>query len=291
MKKLISTSYAPDSKAFKDNYQPTLFELNDPKFDEEKTVRNGKLFTLTKDTGGDGKIDINDLEWTYLEGDGDFRSDEIKRIRDESDIIVTNPPFSLFREFLSWIMDANKKFLIIGNLNAIVYKEIFPLIMTNKIWLGNNYKVNGGAMFFEIPKDIANPDQVKEVIVNESGEEVYITRVPNVRWFTNIDHGRLHEKMILMPMEDVIRYSTKKPFEHYDNYDAIDVPLLKDIPSDYPDVMGVPVSFLDKYNPDQFEILGSNRGVNQDPNGVYGRGSYINGKETYKRVFIRHKML
>lgn len=291
IKKLISTSFAPNSKTFKNNYQPSLFEINDPNFDAEKTKIKGKLFTLTQDTGGDGIIDIKDLEWKYLQGDGDFRSDEIKRIRDESDIIITNPPFSLFREFLSWIIESNKQFLIIGNLNAITYKEVFPLLKSNKVWLGNNYKVNGGAMFFEVPKDIANMDQVKEVMTNEKGEEVYITRVPNVRWFTNIDHGRLHEKLILMTEADVIRYSRMKPFEIYDNYDAIDVSLIKEIPSDFNGVMGVPVSFLDKYNPDQFELLGSNRGVDQDPNGIYGKGSYINGKETYKRIFIRHKKI
>ena len=114
LKKLISTSFAPDSKAFKGGYQPTLFESENPQFDKEKTVTNGKIFTLTHDKSGDNKIDINDLEWTYLKGDGDFRSDEIKKLRNEADIIVTNPPFSLFREFLAWIVEAEKQFLIIA---------------------------------------------------------------------------------------------------------------------------------------------------------------------------------
>lgn len=289
LRKLISTSYAPDSKQFKNGYQPSIFELQDPRFDVQKTIKNGKLYTLTKDTGGDGKIDISDLEWCYLNGDGDFRSDEIKKLRDESDIIITNPPFSLFREFLAWILEAKKQFLIIGNLNAIIYTEVFPFLKDNRIWLGNNYKVNGGAMYFEIPKSIANPSQLKEIRKNDKGEEICITRVPNIRWFTNIDHGRHHERLSLMKMSDVIKFSTNKPFEEYDNYDAIDIPLIKDIPSDYDGVMGVPVSFLDKYNPDQFLLLGSNRGIKQDPDHIYGRGSYINGKETYKRVFIRHK--
>ncbi|MEX0909755.1 MAG: adenine-specific methyltransferase EcoRI family protein [Candidatus Paceibacterota bacterium] len=289
LKKLISTSYAADSKKYDSGYQPTLFEKDDPKFDKNKTKKNGKIFTLTRDKTGDGKVDVEDLEWSYLKGDGDFRSDEIKKLRNEADIIITNPPFSLFREFLSWVVESKKKFLIIGNMNAIIYKEVFPLIKDDKVWLGNNYKVNGGAMFYEIPEDIANPDQVREVRTNKAGKKVYITRVQGVRWFTNLDHGRLHEKLPLMTEADVIKFSTKKPFDKYDNYDAIDVPLIKDIPSDYEGVMGVPVSFMDKYNPEQFEIVGSNRGVDQDPKGIYGHGSYIDGKETYKRIFIKHK--
>jgi len=289
LKKLISTSYAADSKNYDSGYQATLFEKRDPKFDKNKTTKNGKIFTLTRDKTGDGKVDVEDLEWSYLKGDGDFKSDEIKKLRDEADIIITNPPFSLFREFLAWIVEANKKFLIIGNMNAIIYKEVFPLIKANKVWLGNNYKVNGGAMFYEIPEDIANLDQVREVRTNEIGKKVYITRVQGVRWFTNLDHGRLHEEVSLMTEADVIKFSTKKPFDKYDNYDAIEVSLIKDIPSDYNGVMGVPVSFMDKYNPEQFEIVGSNRGIDQDPKGIYGRGSYIDGKETYKRIFIKHK--
>lgn len=289
LKKLISTSYAVDSKNYEVTYQPTLFETCDPQYDEKKTRVKGKIYTLTHDKSGDGRIDVNDLEWHYLSGDGDFRSDEIKQMRDEADIIITNPPFSLFRKFLAWIVEAGKEFLIIGNLNAIIYIEVFPLIRDNKLWLGNNYKVNGGAMFYEIPEDIANLDQVREIRTNENGKKVYITRVQGVRWFTNLDHGRLHEPMPLMTEADIIKFGTKKPFDKYDNYDAIEVSLVKNIPSNYDGVMGVPVSFLDKYNPDQFEILGSNRGVDQDPNKIYGRGSYLNGKEAFKRLFIRHK--
>jgi len=289
LKKLISTSYATDSKNYKSGYQPTLFETSNPQYDKKKTTKNGKIFILECDKTADGKVDVKDLEWRYLKDDGDFRSDEIKKLRDEADIIITNPPFSLFREFLAWIMEAGKQFLIIGNLNAIIYKDVFPLLKENKVWLGNNYKVNAGAMFFEIPEGIANLDQVREIKTNERGKKVYITRVQGVRWFTNLDHGRHHELLKLLTEAEIIKFSTKKPFEKYDNYDAIDVPLVKHIPSDYDGVMGVPVSFLDKYNPEQFELLGSNRGVDQDQNGIYGRGSLINGKETFKRVFIRHK--
>ncbi len=132
LKKLISTSYAAESKAYKDNYQPSLFELNDPQFDQDKTKHNGKIFTLTHDKSGDGRIDVNDLEWHYLQGDGDFKSAEIQALRDEADIIITNPPFSLFREFLAWIVNSNKLFLMIGNKSAVTYKEMFPLIKENK---------------------------------------------------------------------------------------------------------------------------------------------------------------
>ena len=136
LKKLISTSYAPNSKPPEIAYQPTLFEMENEKFDEVKTQDNGKIFTLTKDKTGDGVINVEDLEWTYLDGDGDFRSEEIKKLRDEADVIITNPPFSLFREFLSWVVQANKMFVLLGNLNAITYKETFPLIKDNKMWLG-----------------------------------------------------------------------------------------------------------------------------------------------------------
>jgi hypothetical protein len=136
LRKLISTSYAPNSKPAEIPYQPTLFEMEDEKFDEKKTKSNGKIFTLTQDNTGDGVVNFEDLEWTYLEGDGDFRSEEIKTLRDEADIIITNPPFSLFREFLEWVMEGKKSFSIIGSMNAITYREVFPLIMENKIWLG-----------------------------------------------------------------------------------------------------------------------------------------------------------
>jgi hypothetical protein len=126
LKKLISTSYAVESKTYKGGYQPTLFETSAPNYDKVKTVQNGKIFTLTHDKTGDHKVDVDDLEWHYLEGDGDFRSAEIKKLRDEADIIITNPPFSLFREFLAWIVEAKKQFVIIGNMNAITYKEVFP---------------------------------------------------------------------------------------------------------------------------------------------------------------------
>ena len=160
LKKLISTSYAPDSKNYKNGYQPSLFETNDPQYDENKTVKNGKIFTLTHDKSGDGKIDVNDLVWHYLQGDGDFKSEEIKKLRDESDIIITNPPFSLFREFLAWIMEIEKQFMIIGNINAITYKEVFPRIKGNKVWLGATG--NGSDMVFAVPKGTEVDDKDRQ---------------------------------------------------------------------------------------------------------------------------------
>jgi hypothetical protein len=256
IKKLISTSYAPDSKNYKLAYEPTLFELNDPRFDENKTVKNGKIFTLANDKSGDGIIDVNDLEWSYLEGDGDFRSDEIKKLRNEADIIITNPPFSLFREFLAWIIEANKQFVIIANLNAITYKEVFPLIKNNKLWLGPS--ISSGDREFQVPDSY--PINAAGWRIDENGKK-YL-RIKGVRWFSNLDHGRRHQPLPLMTLTDNLKFSKHKEIKGtdsyvtYDNYNAIEIPFTDAIPSDYEGVMGVPISFLDKYNPDQFEILG-----------------------------------
>ncbi|KAF5036492.1 Adenine-specific methyltransferase EcoRI [anaerobic digester metagenome] len=256
IKKLISTSYAPDSKKYKSNYQPTLFEVNDPQYDVYKTVKNGKIFTLTRDKSGDGKIDVNDLEWSYLSGDGDFRSDEIKKIRNEADIIITNPPFSLFREFLAWIVEADKQFLIIGNMNAITYKEVFPLIKSNKLWLGPT--ITSGDREFQVPDEY--PVTASGWRIDENGNK--FLRIKGVRWFTNIDHGRRHQSLPLMTMADNFKFSKHKEvkgrdsFEKYQNYNAIEIPFTDSIPSDYTGIMGVPISFLDKYSPEQFEIVG-----------------------------------
>ena len=257
LKKLISTSYAPGSKNYKTSYQPTLFEKNDPQFDEEKTIINGKIFTLDHDKTGDGKIDVNDLEWHYLEGNGDYNSDEIKKLRDEADIIITNPPFSLFRDFLPWIMKANKQFVIIGNMNAIGLKELFGYIKKNKVWLGAT-NFNTG-MYFKVPSDFVYSDTYK-FEKEQNGEKV--NRVPGVCWFTNIDHGKRHAPLKLMTMQDNFKFSKHKEIRgqtsylNYENYDAIEIPFTYAIPSDYDGIMGVPITFLDKYSPEQFEIVG-----------------------------------
>jgi hypothetical protein len=281
LKKLISTSYASESKKYKDGYQPTLFETSNPQYDENKTVENGKIFTLTRDKSGDGKIDLDDLEWKYLDGDGDYRSDEIKELCNEADIIITNPPFSLWREFLAWIINSNKQFIIIGNMDAITYIEVFPLLRDNKIWLGAG-KNDGRNVWYQVPENYTTFHK------EENGKKYAF--VAKTIWFTNIDHGRRHRPLqTLMTEEKIIKFVTKKPFVKYDNYDAIEVSNVQNIPSDYEGVMGVPVSFLSKHSPAQFEILGSNRGIGQDANKVYGRGSFVNGKETFKRIFIKHK--
>ena len=315
LKKVISTSYAEDSKNYKSGYQPTLFEINDPQYDKKKTIKNGKFFTLTSDKTGDGKIDVDDLEWHYLAGDGDFRSDEIKKLHDESDIIITNPPFSLFREFLAWTVVTNKQFLIIGNKNCVTYKEVFPLFKENKLWSGRTEW--SGGMWFETK----NPNDVDKVI-----DGVNMKNVSSV-WLTNIDHGRRHEHIPLMTMSDNLKYSKhkeikgKESYDCYDNYNAIEVPFTDAIPSDYDGVMGVPVSFLDKYSPEQFEIIGSDAYDKSPPTKKYsnkvkvvsgermksktgtmgcvirkndfGPGTYFDVgypvKAVYKRIFIKHR--
>lgn len=257
LKRLISTSYAVESKKYK-NYQPSLFETESPLFDADKTRIKGKIFELTHDTNQNGRIDIDDLEWHYLEGDGDFRSKEVCQLRDQSDIIVTNPPFSLFREFVAWCLNANKALLIIGNLNAITYKEVFPCIKDNQLWLGATGFMND--MVFAVPKgtDVDPKDRAKAAKLGYVGD---YTRLGNSCWFTNMEHGRRHESLKLMTMKDNLRYSKRKKIRErgyiqYENYDAIDIPFVDSIPSDYDGAMGVPTTFLDKYCPEQFELIG-----------------------------------
>lgn len=295
LKKLISTSYAPDSKPYKNGYQPTLFELNDPQYDETKTVKNGKIFMLTKDKSGDGKIDVNDLEWSYLKGDGDFNSAEIKKLRDEADIIITNPPFSLFKEFLKWIIEGNKQFLMIGNINIITYKEVFPLIKENKAWLGTGMGrwISG----FIVPESYELYGS--EAAVDGHGNRIVATN--NCLWFTNLDHGKRHQTLTLMTMDENLKYSKHKEirgkngYDKYDNYNAMEVPFTDAIPSDYDGVMGVPITFLDKYNPDQFEIIWTTDrggdGMLEDIKLPHTRfdAPVINDKGVYKRILIKHK--
>ena len=254
LKRLISTSYAVESKKYK-NYQPTLFEKESPMFDIDKTRIKGKIFELTHDTNNNGRIDIDDLEWHYLNGDGDFRSKEVCQLRDEADIIVTNPPFSLFREFIAWIFLANKHFLVIGNKNAMTYKEVFPLIKENRLWIGPT--ILSGDREFMVPKDyITHSPSLR---IDENGNK-YI-RVPGVHWFTNLEHGRRHEPLRLMSMKDDMRYGKHKDicengYQKYVNFDGIDIPYSDAIPDDYYGAMGVPLTFLDRYCPEQFEIIG-----------------------------------
>ena len=259
LKKLISTSYAIESKKYKTDWQPTLFEMENPLYNVEKSRIKGKIFTLTHDTNNSGRIDIDDLQWSYLEGDGDFRSAEVTVLRDEADIIITNPPFSLFREFLAWIMEGGKQFLIVGNLNAVTYKEVFPLIKNNQIWMGSSY-FNGGAAFFIADQSLYDPAKMSSEKNAYFHDGKFLWRVNGVRWFTNIDQGKRHQPLQLMNMADNLRFNKKlaglTKYLEIDNYEALEVPYIEVIPNDYNGIMGVPISFIDKYCPEQFEIIG-----------------------------------
>ena len=291
LKKLISTSYARASKLKKygqmDLFEDTDYITKDPNYQSNIDAEKGKIFTLTRKNK---KVDINDLKWEYLNGDGDFRSDEIKKLRDEADYIITNPPFSLFRCFISWLVESKKQFLIIGNINAITYKEVFPLVKENKIWLGaTGYMTD---MVFEVPKgtEIKQSDKEKAERLGYKGN---YTRLGNSCWFTNLEHGRRHQPLQLMTRADNIKFNKKlkgKEYQKYDNYDAIEVPYTDAIPSDYDGVMGVPISFLDKYCHEQFEIIdiSSNLAKPIFVNGKRGSGRfYLNGKRLYDRIAIR----
>jgi len=257
LKKLISTSFAIDSKHKKYGELFGFAQETGESGDGDHNA-HGKIYVLDHDTNKNGRIDIEDLEWEYLKGDGDFRSDEVKLLRDEADIIVTNPPFSLFREFLSWLVEGAKEFLIIGNMNAITYKEVFPLIMKNRLWLGAT--ANGTDMVFGVPKgsDIDPKDRAKAERLGYKGD---YTRLGNSCWYTTLDHGRRHRPLELMTEAENIKHSRHKEvrgygYQKYDNYDAMEIPFTDAIPDDYDGVMGVPISFLDKYCPEQFKILG-----------------------------------
>ena len=280
IKKLISTSYASNSNAGLPSYQ-----------------ENGQKFVLeTDDLNGDG-VNIDDIQWEYLEGDGDFRSAEVTALRDEADIVITNPPFSLFREFIAWLVDGDVKFSVIGSINAITYKGVFPLIEQNNLWRGATG--NNTGMVFGVPKgsSVKEADKQKAERLGHPSNEAYdFTRLGNTCWFTNIEHGRRHESIQLMTMADNLKHSRFSKIREtgycaYDNYDAIEVPYTAAIPGDYEGVMGVPISFLDKYNPDQFEIVGcswsNGRPDFWDENPC--TDPVVNGKPVYKRIFIRHR--
>ena len=297
LKKLISTSYARNSKKARYGIlsEPSLFEQESEIYDEDKSRDNGRLFILErKDVTGDGRVDYEDLlkNWVYLDGDGDFRSDEVKQLRNEADIIVTNPPFSMFREFLAWILEADKKFLVIGNMNAITYKEVFPLIKENKVWLGNGF--NNGNAYFGIPEGAST-----EYASGVYDEDTRLVKFRNCCWFTNIDHGRRHQPLSLMTMADNLKFSRhkdirgKESYDHYDNYDAIEVPYTDAIPSDYTECLGVPISFIDKYCPEQYEIIGATESEGKgfsaglwNPESGIAQAT-IKGNKVYKRLFIK----
>jgi len=292
LKKLISTSYAVNSKPFTGVYQPSLFEQNSPQYNPESSLTKGKIFTLTKGAPGSANPTVNSLKWKYLEGDGDFRSEEVCKLRDEADIIVTNPPFSLARDFFKWLFVSCKKFIIVGNMNAITYKEVFPLVKENKMWLGES--IHSGDREFQVPDDY--PLYAAGCRTDEHGKK--FIRVKGVRWYTNLEHGRRHQPLMLMTKQQNIKHS-KHPevkgigYLKYDNYDAIEVPFTDAIPSDHDGCMGVPISLLDKYCPEQFEILDARDYAKSDR--LRGKSTYlikdadsaIDGKARYARIVIR----
>jgi hypothetical protein len=263
LKKLITTCYK--------NQERDLFSTNK----SESAI----WLEYNGDKNGDRVPNPEEIGIHKLKGDGDFRSQESIDLLTQADIIVTNPPFSLFREYVAQLIEHDKKFIIVGHQNALTYKEIFPLIKENKVWLG--YGFNGGAAHFINTQyeDYATAGNHKEGKIRVSG----------VHWFTNLDTRKRHEDLIL--------YKTynKKEFPTYDNYDAIEVSKTKDIPMDYKGVMGVPITFMDKYNPDQFEIIGATESEGKGfSNGLWNEESkvaqaIVKGERVYKRIFIKNK--
>ena len=265
LKKLIATCYK--------NQNSDLFSQND----SEQAV----WLKYTGDKDGNGIPTPEEIAVKPLKGDGDFRSEECIELLKQADIVVTNPPFSLFREYVAQLVEYSKKFIIIGNQNAITYKEIFPLLKENKIWLGNH----NGDMAFQVP-DYYKPKATR-YWQDETGQKW--RSMGNICWFTNLDIAKRHEELIL--------YRTYNPADYpqYDNYDAIEVSKVADIPCDYDGVMGVPITFLDKYNPEQFEIIGTSDrggdGLLEYIKKVHDRydAPVVKGKGMYKRIMIRRK--
>ena len=288
LKKLICTCYRQSPVAWA---QLSLFENEHVIVKTEGGKDPYKIeINQVDDYNNDGAVDLADVKWllqndknslTVLKGDGDFRSDECVELLKQADIVVTNPPFSLFREYLAQLVEYNKKFLIIGNQNAITYKEVFPLLKENKMWLGAS--IHSGDREFRIPDHYEV--RSKSLRIDKDGNR-YI-RVVGIRWFTNLDYEERHEDLILYK-----KYCAEE-YPNYDNYDAINVDKTCDIPCDYFGVMGVPITFLDKFNPFQFELLGimntgeENPGIRY-PNTPHGR-PIINGVEKYLRILIRRK--
>ena len=302
LRQLITTSYKPSPIACT---QLDLFEREEtPSVSKvrPKITANKFIINTVHDIDGDGEFNLEDVakqlkarkqnEWMPLKGDGDFRSPECIDLLKQADIVVTNPPFSLFREYVRQLVDYNKKFVIIGNMNAITYKEVFPQIKNNQLWLGNGFHAGNAYFFTPNTRDFASG-----VFDAKTG----LVKFRNVCWYTNLDHGRRHQPLPLMTMAENLKYSKhkeikgKKAYEKYDNYDAIEVPFTDAIPSDYDGVMGVPISFLDKYCPEQFEILGATESEGRGfSNGLWDESSKVSqplvkGQRVYKRIFIKHK--
>lgn len=305
LKQLITTSYKPSPIA---NTQLALFgddkTLTQSK-GRPKVTANQFIINEVHDMDGDGEFNMEDIatqlranrhnEWGPLENDGDFRSEACIKLLQQSDIVITNPPFSLFREYVKQLFDHNKKFVIIGNKNAITYKEVFPRIKENRMWVGTT-SFNKDMLF--ISPETIDPESLPKTATRTVDGVVYL-RSPSI-WFTNIDHGRRHQPLPLMTMAENRRFNdkiqkNKNSYRKYDNYDAIEVPFTDAIPGDFDGVMGVPISFLDKYNPEQFEIVGTTESEGRGfSNGLWHHSSgvaqgLVNNKRVYKRIFIKRK--
>jgi hypothetical protein len=313
LKKLITTSYDGSPIAG----QMTLFpEYNEGNGKRQKPKALAVILDQVKDEDGDGAANITDVEKFLkrnkaariaLKGDpgsfpgGDFRSSECVAFLKQADIVVTNPPFSLFREYVAQLFEHKKKVLVIGNLNAIKYKVVFPQFQNDKLWLGPT--ISSGDREFQVPDHY--PLNAAGWRVDESGTK--FVRVKGVRWFTNLDHGRRHQPLNLMTMAENRKFNKKlngtNAYKRFDNYDAIEVPFTDAIPSDYEATMGVPISFLDKYNPDQFEIIWQASGNTRasTPEAILEEMGYcphpddrggcaiLGGRRTYDRIFIRRR--
>lgn len=294
LKKLITTCYATSpvtGKEFQyyvDNGGQLSFiqDKNNSPVPAENERKPYKVeITSVTDENGDGRIDLSDVEYlmrntkntmTLLDGDGDFRSLECVELLKEADIVVTNPPFSLFRDYIALLEQHSKQYIIIGNMNAAIYKEIFPLIADNKLWLG----YNSGHFWFKVPDSYE--EKKTDFKIDESGQKW--RRMGNICWFTNVDIDKRHEDMVLF------RNYTPEEYPKYDNYDAIEVSKTADIPCDYYGVMGVPLTFMSQYNPEQFQIVGLDRYTVPKEFLVGGRVA-INGKPKYARILIRRKQV
>lgn len=283
LKQLIATSYKPSPIA---NTQLGLFgdaEVLTKSKGRPKVTANKFIINEVDDFDGDGAFDLRDIaeqlkanknnEWAPLDGEGDFRSPESIELLKQADIVVTNPPFSLFREYVAQLMEHKKKFLILGDQNAVTYKETFGYVKDDKLWLGYD---NGGTKWFQVPMDYDIPTESRKKIVNG----VKYFSMGRIMWFTNLDTTKRHEDIVLYK-----KYSPQE-FPKYDNYDVINVDKVSDIPMDYDGVMGVPITFVDKYNPKQFEILGianSARWIG------YKCFTIIQGRKIYNRILIKSK--
>ena len=339
IKKLVATSYFNSPVAGTELQISLLPNMPDKEISSvkksaaqtNKTTEDGETkgrvieITEVSDENGDGIYDLEDIKkiiqanggGRLLKGDddfppGDFRSKECVELLKQADIVVTNPPFSLFREYVAQLFEYDKKFLIIGNMNAITYKEIFPKIMMNKMWLGNGF--SGGNAYFKIAKS-----EEREFASGVYDKKTGLVKFRNVVWFANLDHGKRHQELQLMTMAENRKFNKKVIgsdvcYKKYDNYDAIEVSFTDAIPSDYAGVMGVPISFLDKYNPDQFEIVAfrkgddgkdlvisveRERGLSSSLTSEYsfeefrhpaanGERAYVDGQRKYARMLIRH---